>query len=229
MSAKILERLKAQFGTRILATSSFRGDDSAVVAPSDWKEVAVFLKTDAETALDHFIDLTAVDYPERAPELPRFDVIVMLRSMGKGHRFTLKTRVGEDEELDSLYSVWRGANWTERECFDMFGIVFRGHPDLRRILMYPEFTGHPLRKDYPIERVQPLVKYRDEDNIEKLAPFGPDEGQPFGRIDWDARLKGADEQVAPALAVQQGQKHNISETSATQKGSPLPAEIPGKA
>jgi len=229
MSAKILERLKAQFGARILATSSFRGDDSAVVAPKDWKEVSSFLKADAETALDHFIDLTAVDYPERTPELPRFDVVVMLRSMPKGHRFTLKTRVADGEELDSLYSVWRGANWTEREVFDMFGIVFRGHPDLRRILMYPEFTGHPLRKDYPIERVQPLVKYRDEDNIEKLAPFGADEGQPFGRIDWQARLKGEDEQVAPALAVQQGQKHNISETSATQKGSPLAAEIPGKA
>ena len=229
MSVKVLERLEAQFGSRILATSSFRGDDSAVVAPNDWKEVALFLKTDSETALDHFSDLTAVDYPEREPELPRFDVIVLSRSMSKGHRFALKTRVRDAEELDSLYSVWRGANWTEREVFDMFGIVFRGHPDLRRILMYPEFIGYPLRKDYPIERVQPLVKYRDEDNIEKLAPFGPDEGQPFGRIDWEARLKGEDVQVAPALAVQQGQKHNTSETSATQKGSPLPAEIPGKA
>jgi NADH-quinone oxidoreductase subunit C len=229
MSAKVLARLQAQFGARILSTSNFRGDDTAVVAAKDWREVAQFLKTDAETACDQFIDLTAVDYPEREPALPRFDVIVHVRSMSKGHRFTLKTRVRDGEPLDTLLPVWRGADWTERECFDMFGIVFRGHPDLRRILMYPEFTGYPLRKDYPIERVQPLVKYRDEDNIEKLAPFGPEEGQPFARIDWQARLRGEDVQVAPALAVQQGQKHNTSESSATQKGAPLPAEIPGKA
>ena len=93
MSAKILVRLQAQFGARILSTSSFRGDDTAVVAAKDWREVALFLKTDAETALDHFTDLTAVDYPEREPGLPRFDVLVHARSMRKGHRFTLKTRV----------------------------------------------------------------------------------------------------------------------------------------
>lgn len=229
MSLKILERLKAQFGDRVLSTSSFRGDDTAVVAAKDWREVALFLKTDAETALDHFIDLTAVDYPEREPELPRFDVVVHARSMKHGHRFTLKTRVRDAEELDSLHPVWRGANWTERECFDMFGIVFRGHPDLRRILLYPEFQGHPLRKDYPIDRTQPLVPYRDADALQKLAPFGPTEGEPFARTDWQARLRGEDLQVAPALAVQQGQKHNTSETNAKQQGSPLATAIPGKA
>ena len=229
MSTKILDRLKAVYGDRILEISSFRGDDTAVVAPKDWREIALFLKTDAQTVLDHFTDLTAVDYPERVPSLPRFDVVVRARSMSKGHRFTLKTRVGEGQELDSLYPVWRGANWTERECFDMFGIVFRGHPDLRRVLLYPEFVGHPLRKDYPIERTQPLIPYRDADSIQKLPPFGPAEGQPFARIDWSARLQGEDLQVAPALAVQQGQKRNTSETSAAQTGSPRPAEIPGKA
>jgi NADH-quinone oxidoreductase subunit C len=69
----------------------------------------------------------------------------------------------------------------ERECWDMFGVRFNGHPDLRRILMYPEFIGHPLRRDYPADRIQPLVPYRDEPNINKIAPFDRHEGMPFGR------------------------------------------------
>jgi NADH-quinone oxidoreductase subunit C len=229
VSKKVVARLEQHFGARILERSDFRGDDTVVVAPSTWREVAAFLKTDAETSMSQFIDITAVDYPEREPALPRFDVILHLRSLEKGHRITLKTRLRDGEELDSLTSLWRGADWTEREVFDMFGIRFRGHPDLRRILMYDEFEGHPLRKDYPIERVQPLVPYRTEDNLDKLAPFGPEEGQPFGRIDWQARLRGDDVQVAPAIAVQQGQKRNTSETTASQTGAPRPEAIPGKA
>jgi NADH-quinone oxidoreductase subunit C len=72
-------------------------------------------------------------------------------------------------------------NWLEREAWDMFGVKFRGHPDLRRILMYPEFEGFPLRKDYPADRIQPLISYREEPNTGKLPPFGADEGMPFGR------------------------------------------------
>jgi NADH-quinone oxidoreductase subunit C len=101
----------------------------------------------------------------------------------------LKARVGDAEaegaELDSVTSIWTGVNWLERETWDMSGVKFRGHPDLRRILMYPEFEGHPLQKTYPADRTQPLVAYRNEDDagmpIEKLAPFGADEGMPFGR------------------------------------------------
>src|SRR6185436_2649309 len=88
---------------------------------------------------------------------------------------------GDDAEIDTLTDLWASANWMERECYDLVGITFRGHPDLRRILLYPEFEGHPLRKDYPANRIQPLVPYREVENIEKLAPFGPDEGMSFGR------------------------------------------------
>jgi NADH-quinone oxidoreductase subunit C len=209
MSQKVLERLSAEFGTRILATSSFRGDDEAVVAHGDWLAVARFLRDDAECAMNHFVDLTAVDYPEREPVTPRFDVVLLLRSLAKKHRVRLKTRVADGQELDSLVPVWQGANWTEREVWDMFGIRFRGHPDLRRILLYEEFVGHPLRKDYPIQKTQPLVPYRDVPTA-KLPPFGADMGEPFGRIDWLARLGGGNLQVSPAIAVQQGQKPALS-------------------
>jgi NADH-quinone oxidoreductase subunit C len=204
MSKKVIERLQAVFGERILATTAFRGDEEAVVAPKDWKEIATFLRDDAQLAMNHFVDLTAVDWPEREPAEPRFEVLLFVRSMTSKHRIRLLTRVREGEELDTLLEVWAGANWTEREVFDMFGIRFRGHPDLRRVLMYPEFEGYPLRKDYPIERVQPLVEYRQVDGIEKLPPFGAEEGQPWNRVDWIERLKGGDIQVSTGIADSQG-------------------------
>ena len=157
MSKKVVERLKAELKTKVLETSDFRGDDSVVVAPADWRAVAEFLHSDPDCAMDHFVDLTAVDYPERT-DLPRFDVILMMRSMAKKHRIRVKTRLADGESLASLIGVWEGANWAEREVWDMFGIKFTGHPDLRRILMYPEFVGHPLRKDYPKEKRQPLIR-----------------------------------------------------------------------
>jgi NADH-quinone oxidoreductase subunit C len=204
-----LARLSARFADRILATDSFCGDDEALVAPADWLEVARFLRDDPECAMNHFIDITAVDYPEREPAQPRFDVLLMVRSLQSRQRVRLKTRVGEHDELESLVSVWLGANWTEREVYDMFGIRFRGHPDLRRILMYEEFVGYPLRKDYPIDKTQPLLEYRDV-GPSKLAPFGPEEGSPWGRIDWLARMSGRNLQVSPAIAVQQGQRPALS-------------------
>jgi NADH-quinone oxidoreductase subunit C len=209
MSEQVLSLLQQQFGDRILAVTSFRGDDEALVAPEAWLDVARFLRDDPATVMNHFIDLTAVDYPEREPQQPRFDVVLMVRSLSKNHRVRLKTRVRDGMRLDSLTGVWPGANWTEREVYDMFGVRFENHPDLRRILLYEEFVGHPLRKDYPIDRTQPLVQYRDVGPA-KLAPFGADEGNPFGRIDWLARMAGRNRQVSPAIAVQQGQQPALS-------------------
>ena len=141
-----------------------------------------FLKDDPQSDMDMLTDLTAVDYPERDP---RFEMVAHLYSLTRGHRLRLKARVGDREgetvEIDTLTELWASANWLERECFDMFGVKFLGHPDLRRILTYPEFEGHPLRKDYPAEKIQPLIQYRDEPNIDKVAPFGVDEGMSFGR------------------------------------------------
>ncbi len=189
MSVRVLEALKGRFGESVVETHSQFGDDTAVVTASRWKEVCRFLRDDPAMAFDMFIDLTAVDYPDRTP---RFEVVLHLYSLGKRHRLRLKARVGDSEgdeaEIESLADVWVGSNWFERECYDLLGITFKGHPDLRRILMYPEFEGHPLRKDYPANRCQPLIPYRTEEEaglpLEKLAPFGVDEGMPFGRRFW---------------------------------------------
>ena len=220
MSNRVLERLKAQFGERILETTAFRGDEVAIVAPTDWVEVARFVKSDPDCAMNHFTDMTAVDYPEREEEQPRFDVVLCVRSLEHRHRIRVKTRIADGESLATLTSVWAGANWAEREIYDMFGIRFDGHPDLRRILMYEEFVGYPLRKDYPIDRTQPLIPYREGGLVgAKLPPFGQDEGQPWTRINWPARLKGADQQVSPAIALQQGQRRALSESTTGEQGA----------
>jgi NADH-quinone oxidoreductase subunit C len=218
MSKRVIERLQQQFGAAISEVSDFRGDESATIQASAWVEVAQFLKADPECAMDHFTDLTAVDYPEREPEAPRFDVLLLVHSLEKKQRIRIKTRVADGESLPTLTKVWAGADWAEREIWDMFGIKFAGHPDLRRVLMYEEFVGHPLRKDYPIDKVQPLIPYRQIEGLTKLPPFGPDEGQPWSRIQWDERLKGKDLQVSPAIAVQHGQRRALSDSSAGEPG-----------
>jgi NADH-quinone oxidoreductase subunit C len=117
------------------------------------------LRDDPELAFDMLADLTAVDY---LPREPRFEVVYELNSLTHHHRLRVKAGVpGDDPQIVSASSLWNAALWAEREVWDMFGIRFAGHPDLRRILMYPEFEGHPLRKDYPVNKRQPLVPERD--------------------------------------------------------------------
>jgi NADH-quinone oxidoreductase subunit C len=215
MSQAVVDRLNTQFAERVLETSDAFGDHEVVVAVKDWNDVAQHMKDDVDLQMDHFIDLTAVDYPER--ESARFDLLLMLRSSVTGARIRVRTHVKEGEEPGTLSGDWSGANWAEREIWDMFGIKFKGHPDLRRILLYEEFVGHPLRKDYPIDKAQPLVPYREVDTIDKLPPFGIEEGQPFARIDWESRLAGGDNQVSPAIGVQQGQRRTLSDSEAAQQ------------
>jgi NADH-quinone oxidoreductase subunit C len=186
VSQIVLDRLKARFGAAVLETHSDFGDDTAVVEASQWRAVGKFLREEPALDFDLAVDLCGVDYPDRTP---RMEVVLHLYSTTRRHRIRLKARVGDDEmegaELDTLVPVWPGLNWLEREVFDMSGVRFKGHPDLRRILMYPEFEGHPLQKTYPAQRTQPLVPYRTEEEaglpLEKQMPFGPDEGMPFGR------------------------------------------------
>ncbi len=215
MSQAVVDRINAQFDERVLQTSDAFGDHEVVIGLKDWVEVAQFIKDDDDLQMDHFIDLTAIDYPER--ETARFDLVLMTRSSVTCARIRLRAYVKDGEEPATLSGIWSGADWAEREVWDMFGIKFAGHPDMRRILLYEEFVGHPLRKDYPIDKAQPLVPYREVDDTDKLPPFGIEEGQPFARIDWESRLAGRDNQVSPALGMQQGQRRALSDSEAAQQ------------
>jgi NADH-quinone oxidoreductase subunit C len=181
MSKLLLNLLKEQFGDAVLETSSFRGDDVALLTPEVWKSAAKFLRDDPRCGCDYFVDLSAVDFPDRSDEEGgRFEVYLIVYSVANKHRIRIKTRVSEAGEVDTLSDVYAGTNWMEREVYDMFGVKFRGHPDLRRILLYDEFEGFPLRKDYPANKAQPLVPYR-EGTFDKLGPFLSDEGMPLNR------------------------------------------------
>ena len=160
MSVEALNRAKELLGATVLSTHSYRGDETVVVDGSNAKKTLETLKNDPEVAMNFLSDLTAVDYYGREP---RFEVVYHLRSFKTGARLRVKALVAEPEDgssptCDSAVELWASANWFEREVWDLYGIKFRGHPDLRRILMYEEFVGHPLRKDYPKEKRQPLVR-----------------------------------------------------------------------
>jgi NADH-quinone oxidoreductase subunit C len=150
-----LRLLKENCVDAILDTMMPQGDPTAIVRPKFLTKVVEFLKSDSRLLFDVLIDITAIDYPEREP---RFDVVYQLLSLPFNRRIRLKVPVGGAEPgVDSLTPWWGSANWLEREVWDMFGIRFAGHPDLKRILMYEEFEGHPLRKDYPIQKRQPRI------------------------------------------------------------------------
>jgi NADH-quinone oxidoreductase subunit C len=152
----LIDKLKEKFGTGVVETSSALGEDSIVIARDKAPEIFRTLHDDGEFAFEFLIDVTAVDWLERRP---RFEVVYQLKSMSRNLRLRVKIQVGagDDAWVPSAYPVWKSADWLERECFDMFGIQFRGHPDLRRILLYDTFVGHPLRKDYPYQKRQPIV------------------------------------------------------------------------
>ncbi len=152
MSRKLLERLQQEFGTAILRTADQHGDAVIWVAPKDATVVLRHLRDREQCEL--LLDVAGVDYPERAK---RFEVNYLLRSLARAHRVRVKIDVAEGEAVESATPLWRCADWHEREVFDLLGVPFRGHPDLRRILCHHEFEGHALRKDYPIEQGQPCV------------------------------------------------------------------------
>lgn len=157
MAQILIDRLVARFtGGEIEATGTQHGNEWARVRRQDWSAVMAFLRDDPACDMDMLSDLTCVD---RFGREPRFDVVAVLYSTGKKHRLRLYAGVPEDRpEIDSLVPLWPSANWVEREAWDLYGVRFDGHPDLRRILLYPEFVGHPLRKDYPKEKRQPLMR-----------------------------------------------------------------------
>jgi len=157
--AYIHERLQG----KILEVHSFRGDESITIPRNSLLDVFRFLKEDPKLDFNFLTDITAVDYLGK--KTPRFEVVYHLYSLSLNHRLRVKVPVPEeDPAVDSLTPLWKGANWLEREVWDMFGVRFRGHPDLRRVLMYEQFQGHPLRKDYPVNQRHPLVPEREVDD-----------------------------------------------------------------
>jgi NADH-quinone oxidoreductase subunit C len=140
-----------RFAAALHETVSYRGETTLVLAPNALVEVCAALRDAPSLRYDYLADITAVDWPER---IPRFDVVYHLLSLQTRARVRLKVRVGEEgedhPEVPSVCAVWPTANWYEREIYDLFGIVFNGHPDLRRLVMPADWEGHPLRKDYPL-------------------------------------------------------------------------------
>lgn len=141
----LTRRLQQHFGNESLEFASYREQNFIVLQPHAVTGALEFLKEDG---FDYLVDITAVHYPERSIE--PFDLIYIVYSFGRNERVRLKTRIAEHYQPATATSVHSAANWLEREIYDMFGIEFAGHPDLRRILMPDEWSGHPLRKDYSI-------------------------------------------------------------------------------
>lgn len=160
----VSRRLQERFPEAVLAAHQFRGDETVVVRRESLVEVARFLRDDPACAFNILMDATAVDYlkypPRQDPPGPttRFELVYHLYALAQRRRLRLKVPVeAGDPTVESLAGLWPSADWFEREIWDMFGIRFLGHPQLKRLLMYEEFAGHPLRKDYPVNKRQPLI------------------------------------------------------------------------
>lgn len=181
MSASLLPILTERFGDAILATHAHVGDETIVIAAQSVRDIATFLRHDAAMAFDFMSDVTAVDYLQRTP---RFEVVYHFYSTSLRHRLRVKIVLEEGHEsMPSLSDLWRAANWGEREVWDMYGIRFEGHPNLRRVLMYEEFEGHPLRKDYPIQQSQPRMDLRrkERDAVEEFHTLYREKAEKSGQ------------------------------------------------
>ena len=151
----LVNKIKERFPDATLETIVFRGEVTHVVKKENLLDICRFIKSEKDLKMDWLSDVVGVDYH---PREPRFEVVYHLYSITNKLRLRLKVRVADGESVPTVTGMWRTANWAEREAYDMFGIKFEGHPDLRRIYMAEDWEGHPLRKDYP------LRGYKDEYN-----------------------------------------------------------------
>lgn len=151
-SHALVKKLRAGLDGAVLEATEFVGQLSIQVARSSILEVCERLRRDAETPFDYLSDLTAVHFPERM-DAP-FEVVYNLYSISANERVRLKVRTRAEEGVETVSGIWPAANWMEREVYDLFGIRFEHHPDLRRLLLPPDWDGHPLRKEYPLEFIE---------------------------------------------------------------------------
>jgi len=143
-----VKKLKEKFLDSILEVTTFRGEVTVTVSKGEIFEICKFLHSDPDLQYNFLTDLCGLDF---FPETPRFGIAYLLYSLKNNQRLRLKIRFEEMESIPSVESIWKVANWYEREAYDLFGIRFENHPDLRRILLWDGYEGHPLRKDYPTE------------------------------------------------------------------------------
>jgi NADH-quinone oxidoreductase subunit C len=171
-------------------TISF-GQLTATVEASKIVEVVTFLRDDPGCRFVSFIDVTAVDYPGREK---RFDVVYHLLSPTLNERIRLRAEADETTQVPSIIDVFPGADWFERECYDLYGVIFTGHPDMRRLLTDYGFDGHPLRKDFPLTG---FVEVRYDDQ-EKRVVYEPVRlNQEFRKFDFLSPWEGADYPILP--------------------------------
>jgi len=166
-----IDRIRKRFGDAITEAVATLGQQIVRVKKESYVELCRFLHDDEESLFDMCTDLTALHWPERVGQ--EFDVVVLLYSIPKNRKLRVKVGLADGEACPSVTQIWVGADWMEREVYDMFGIKFDGHPDLRRILLPPDWPGHPLRKEYPIE-------YRDNEWTDKHLEYR--------EIDYDTSL-----------------------------------------
>jgi len=165
---ELLDSVAKLFGQKLHAKTEFRGETTYTIAASDLREISKLCRDDL--SFDYLIDITSID---NAGEEPRFELVYELYSMTLAIHLRLKLKIGEDERPDTVSDIWPTANWHEREVYDMMGIKFKGHPDLRRILMWDGYPFFPLRKEFPLEG---LPSEMPDVAFTKSAPL---EGGPF--------------------------------------------------
>jgi len=155
MSKIVLDKVLRKFPDDIIDSHNRLGNETVIIKKEALLKVCAFIKENRQLKMDMLVDLTCVDYPEEAE---RFMMVYHFYSTENKYRLRVKAPVEEEDPyIDSLTGMWLNSNWPEREVYDMFGVKFNEHPNLKRLLMYESFEGHPLRKDYAITKRQPLV------------------------------------------------------------------------
>lgn len=165
-SKEAADTIQEKFADSVLERIEFRGEITLMIKPESLLEIAQYLRDTDGLEFNMLTDVAGADY---YPDEPRFGISYVLFSLSDNVRLRLKLRIEEDVEIDSMTGLYPGANWMEREIFDMFGVRFKNHPDMRRILMPFDWTGHPQRKDYPLgyEEVQFTFNY---DRVQSKKP-----------------------------------------------------------
>ncbi len=187
----LAEHIAASLPGAVLAQAFAFGELTLTIDPDRIVETATFLRDDPGCAFICFIDTTAVDYPERDR---RFDVVTHLLSPKYIRRIRLKLETDERTPVSSLTDVYPGANWFEREVWDLFGVFFRGHPDMRRLLTDYGFDGHPLRKDFPMTG---FVEVRWDDEQKRVVNEPVNLNQAYRSFDFLSPWEGAGDYILP--------------------------------